>query len=327
MNKDQQKNDKLNSTKSLNLSIWILVIISILVIAAILIGQLLYDNGAISSNKFYENTRINGIEVAGMEKDEVANLISSRLQQAKNEITIKLIYKDKDWLMTGDDFESNSDIFPIIEQTFEKGRTGSIIEKIMTVREIKEKGLNVGVSYRYILGGFDDKINSIISEINQDPIEPHIEFKPDEAEDKMFTLKEGKNGVEVDKDALYENIDNAFLASVNIVVEIPVSEIPFESSNDRLLANTKLRSDFSTSYASSQSGRKNNIKISLGDFNGMTVLPGQEISFNNITGNMTPEKGYQKAKIILNGIYVDDFGGGACQASTTLYNALILADI
>lgn len=247
MNKDQQKNDKLNSTKSLNLSIWILVIISILVIAAILIGQLLYDNGAISSNKFYENTRINGIEVAGMEKDEVANLISSRLQQAKNEITIKLIYKDKDWLMTGDDFESNSDIFPIIEQTFEKGRTGSIIEKIMTVREIKEKGLNVGVSYRYILGGFDDKINSIISEINQDPIEPHIEFKPDEAEDKMFTLKEGKNGVEVDKDALYENIDNAFLASVNIVVEIPVSEIPFESSNDRLLANTKLRSDFSTS--------------------------------------------------------------------------------
>jgi vancomycin resistance protein YoaR len=59
----------------------------------------------------------------------------------------------------------------------------------------------------------------------------------------------------------------------------------------------------------------------------MTIQPDEEISFNKVIGDTTPEKGYQKAKIILNGQYVDDFGGGVCQASTTLYNALILSDI
>lgn len=327
MSKNQNKNDKLSTTKSLNLSIWVLVIISILVIAAILIGQLLYDNGAISSNRFYENTKINGINVSGMEKNEASNLVFSKLLKDKKNITIKLTYKDKEWLMAGDDFENSSDVFPIIEQTFEKGRSGSIIEKITTVREIKEKGLNVGISYRYILGGFDDKINSIISEINQDPVEPYINFNPDEAEDKMFTVQEGKNGLQVDKTVLYENIDNEFASSINIDVEIPVVEIPFEKSKEELLANTQLRSSFSTSYASSQSGRKNNIKISMNDFNGMIIEPGKEVSFNDVTGYKTPEKGYQKAKIILNGVYVDDYGGGACQASTTLYNALLLADV
>ena len=59
----------------------------------------------------------------------------------------------------------------------------------------------------------------------------------------------------------------------------------------------------------------------------MVVAPREEVSFNLVTGDKTPENGYQKAKIILNGVYVDGYGGGACQASTTLYNALILADL
>lgn len=325
MDKNQKNKEKSLSVKGLNLSIWILVIVSMLIIASLLIWQVLNDNGAISSNRFYENTTINDVNVAGLEKHEAANLISAKLLQDKDDIDIKLTYEGKEWAMTGADFEGNSEIFPIIEQTFEKGRSGSIAEKISTVREIRSNGFNTNISYRYILGRFDEKIDSIISEINTDPIEPLINFNP--LSEEMFAVKTGVNGIAVNKDSLYEEIDNAFANSKNIVVEIPTSEIPFETSGVDLMENTKLRASFSTSYASSQGGRKHNVKLSISDFNGMIVQPEQEVSFNDVTGEKTPEKGYKKAKIILNGVYVEDYGGGACQASTTLYNALLLSDI
>jgi vancomycin resistance protein YoaR len=126
---------------------------------------------------------------------------------------------------------------------------------------------------------------------------------------------------------LYDYIDESFSLSKIIVVKFQQMRYRLRNQGEKLVANTKLRSSFSTSYASSQSGRKNNVKLALSDFNGMIVEPGQEVSFNDVTGDKTPEKGYQKAKIILNGVYVEGYGGGACQASTTLYNALLLSDL
>lgn len=323
-NEDRVKSIE-RTTKSLNISIWLLVILSFLTISAMLIWQLFYDNGIISSNRFYENTQINGIDVAGMDKNEAANLISSRLSKNKDNIKIRLFFKDREWTFAGTDFEESNEIFPIVEQTFDKGRSGSISEKISTVRDIKKNGFQTQISYRFILGDFDKKIDQIISEINIEPVEPSISFNPDSSE--MFILEEGINGIEVNKDDLYTAIDDAFAISNNIAVNIPFKEIAFQDLEEGLINNAKLRSSFSTSYASSQIGRKNNVKLAISQFNGMTIQPDEEISFNKVIGDTTPEKGYQKAKIILNGQYVDDFGGGVCQASTTLYNALILSDI
>lgn len=331
MNKNLKKDREIKAiertTKGLNIGIWVLVTLSFLAITALLVWQLLYDNGIISSNRFYENTQINGIDVTGMEKNEVAHLISSKLSKEKDQITIKLVYKDKEWLFTGADFEEGRNVFPIVEQAFEKGRSGTIAEKISTVREIKNNGFQTQISHRFILGDFDKKIDQVLAEINTEPVNPVIKFNPDTNEQEMFVLNEGINGVEVNKEELYSEIDSAFKLSKNIVVEIPVKEISFEKSGEELLFNTKLRSSFNTSYASSQSGRRNNVKLAISQFNGKIIEPDEEVSFNDVIGETTPEKGYQKAKIILNGNYVEDYGGGVCQSSTTLYNALLLADI
>ena len=56
-------------------------------------------------------------------------------------------------------------------------------------------------------------------------------------------------------------------------------------------------------------------------------MPNEEVSFNQTTGARTSENGYKHANIILNGMYVEGSGGGVCQASTTLYNALLLANV
>lgn len=302
-----------------------LICVALLVVAAILVFQLLFDNGVIPSNEFYDNTTINGIDVGGMNKGEAAQLISTKLLSSKDEIEIKLKYKEKEWVLSGSDFDYSNQLLERIDESFEKMNSGNISQKVASVRNIKTNGLKINLSYRYILNGFDEKIDEIIEEINVEPVSTQVVFKP--TEEVMFSLGEGQNGVEVDKEVLLNEIDNAFRKAKKIEVEIPTKEIEAGEADASALENIVRRSVFSTDYSSSIDGRKNNVNRALLDFNGMVVQPGEEVSFNDVTGDKTPEKGYQKAKIILNGVYVDGYGGGACQASTTLYNALILSDI
>lgn len=328
--KAQDKSYSMETIKTKRLGVFALISLVIgvgmFIVASFLVTQLLYDNGAISSNKFYENTSINGIDVSGMNRDEAVQLISAKLLSSKNEVEITLKYGEKEWNFIGSDFETNNNFEAKIDETFVKGRTGKIGEKVKAVRGIKLQGLNVNISPRTSLMGFDEKINEIANELNIEPKSPKIVFEPDNTE-KMFSLSEGENGLLLNREELYKRIDNAFLTSKKITVEIPMEEVAFENDENAVVENIVKRSSFSTDYSSSVDGRKNNVNVALKEFNGMIVQPGQEVSFNDVTGEKTPEKGYQKAKIILNGVYVDGYGGGACQASTTLYNALILADL
>ena len=90
---------------------------------------------------------------------------------------------------------------------------------------------------------------------------------------------------------------------------------------------TQKVASFSTNVADSTGGRKQNVKLALEKFNGLILEPNQEISFNSITGPHTLENGYKIATIIYNGEFTDGVGGGICQASTTLYNALLLSGV
>ena len=62
-------------------------------------------------------------------------------------------------------------------------------------------------------------------------------------------------------------------------------------------------------------------------FNGKIIQPNERVSFNRVVGDRTEKNGYKNAKIILNGKYVDGIGGGVCQASTTVYNAVLTAGL
>ena len=70
-----------------------------------------------------------------------------------------------------------------------------------------------------------------------------------------------------------------------------------------------------------------NIKKMCGLLSGSTIKPGETYSVNDTAGPRTVENGWQKAKGIENGVYTDQAGGGICQVSTTLYNALLKADV
>ena len=82
-----------------------------------------------------------------------------------------------------------------------------------------------------------------------------------------------------------------------------------------------------TTTTTSNSNRNENIRLAVAALNGMIVKPGQEFSFNNTTGARTEEKGYKPATAYLNGEVVQEPGGGVCQVSSTLYNAVVFSGL
>ena len=88
-----------------------------------------------------------------------------------------------------------------------------------------------------------------------------------------------------------------------------------------------MRARFTTDYSQSNDNRKSNIKLALKKINGTVLGSGEEFSFNKKVGRRTAANGFKEAKIIVGGEYVEGFGGGVCQASTTLYNCAVRADL
>ena len=82
-----------------------------------------------------------------------------------------------------------------------------------------------------------------------------------------------------------------------------------------------------TTTTTSNKDRNTNIKIACEALNGLIIQPGEEFSFNNTTGNRTTDKGYRPAGAYQNGILVEEPGGGVCQVSSTLYNAVVFSGL
>lgn len=137
-----------------------------------------------------------------------------------------------------------------------------------------------------------------------------------------------KIGVKMNEIALFDMIFNKFNNfSDNYSFKIPTENVYPEITDELIKQCSKLRGSFETDFSSSSISRKNNIKLALSKFDGLVLNPGDTFSFNQITGPRSEENGYQKAKIIKNGLFVPEFGGGVCQVSSTIYNACILSDL
>ena len=88
-----------------------------------------------------------------------------------------------------------------------------------------------------------------------------------------------------------------------------------------------LRGEFYTMYSQSSEERKHNVKLCADKLNNVLIASGEEFSFNQTVGPRTEKQGYKNAKVILNGEFSDGIGGGVCQVSSTLYNALLVSGI
>ena len=134
-----------------------------------------------------------------------------------------------------------------------------------------------------------------------------------EVEGVDFNVEEAKKLLEVEQEQ-YE---------IQLTITKPkktVNQIGTEAFPD-LLAT------FSTNYNASNKNRTTNLRLAAQKINGTVLLPEKEFSYNKIVGERTVQAGYKEASVYSGGQVVDGIGGGICQISSTLYDAVVMANL
>ncbi len=146
-------------------------------------------------------------------------------------------------------------------------------------------------------------------------------------ENKRWIYSEGENGIEINEEKAVQDVMNAVKNKKfeeTILVESSKQSPKLSAAGAK--KEYKVIGSFSTVTTDNQN-RNNNINLAVNALNGLVIFPGEEFSFNKTTGNRTIERGYKPAGAYRNGEFVEEPGGGVCQVSSTLYNAIIFSGI
>lgn len=263
---------------------------------------------------------VKGIDISGLNTSKASAFAQEKVLTLKSQINIKLVFEEKEFALVGSELNVK-DVKSVVKQTQEEILGNTIFDKINV---IKKRNKKVVVPYINFFDGIEDKISFVKTQVEREMLEPEVSFNP--SAKNMFTATNGVIGVKVNTEEFWQRLKNNFDNGAQGVVSVPVKLTPPTKSAKEVLSLIKKRSEFSTNYSSSVGGRRHNVLLSLSAFNGLVVKPGEKVSFNKVLEKIPASK-FQLAKIIVNGEFVDGRGGGMCQASTTLYNALLLADL
>lgn len=246
------------------------------------------------------------------------NLVSTAQAEGVG-VNFVLTYNSKSWRFDSTEFEDSSKIFTI-NSRLENKRLNLEDRKILINKLINAK-IPPKIIINYLYNNFENKLNKIAKNIEKSPKNAEITLTNE------IKIKNEIVGIKINYNLLYQNILDKLMEINNIKLEIPVIKNIPQITSKMLKEEIFKRGEFSTSIATSSSARKHNVKQALKSINGTKLTPNQKFSFNQVVGKRTQANGYREAKIIVNGEFVEGLGGGVCQVSSTLYNAVLLSGL
>lgn len=277
------------------------------------------------ADTFYPGVSVDGLKLNGYTMEEAREKLVTLNADRIEAMTVRLAYNDREWSIAPEQMGVSLDIDEKLEEAWNLGRTGNIFARQQEISRLKTEGQNLSTALSYDEELLEQKLTEVKEAVDLAATNASISFDPS-AEEK-FTITPESNGRSVDLSTLIGQVktqlDNGFTTVIEVKPDI-VSPTVFAADLEQ--ATTRIVRT-STDLGDSSDARIHNIKTALSYFNGMVVQPGQEVSFNATTGPRGLEQGYQNAGVIEDDEIVDGPGGGVCQVSTTLYQALVKANI
>ncbi len=169
------------------------------------------------------------------------------------------------------------------------------------------------------------------SEIDVNRLYKEVCGEPENAEfiysGKEVSVKPHKPGVEFSKSKATALVKANSGAGKSFVIpaKVVMPEVLTADIEGKLFTDTL--ATYTTQYNSGVVGRSKNIVLASELINGTVLLPGDEFSYNNVVGERTAARGFATAAVYMDGESVDGIGGGICQVSSTLYCAVLYADL
>ncbi len=163
-------------------------------------------------------------------------------------------------------------------------------------------------------------IEKIYNEIKKDPVDAYYTTDP-------FSVYPSENGV--DFNISLDDAKNMINSEKKEEYSIPLKIITPNVTTNMIgtEAFPDLLSTYSTKYSTYDRNRSTNLALAANKINGTVLMPGETFSYNKVVGARTIAAGYKEAPMYLNGQVVDGVGGGICQISSTLYNAVVYANL
>ncbi|MBQ7077329.1 MAG: VanW family protein [Lachnospiraceae bacterium] len=272
----------------------------------------------------YEGVYIGTVDVSGktlIEAEEIAENVANEVLSTpvtltcnNKSITVEPETIGLTWVNTN-----------IAEDAISVGRNGNLIKRFKDRKDLEKSEIRLKLIFEVDEGLFKEYLEANAAKLNVDAVDNSIKLT-----DAGFEFIEGCEGVEV---LINESIEEIEIAYAEGILE-PITEFELESditeprgTREELGKVKDVLAKFSTNYSTSAAGRCQNVANATSLINGTVVYPGETFSVHDTISPISLDNGYAMAGAYENGTVVEAVGGGVCQVSSTLYNAVIRAEL
>lgn len=269
----------------------------------------------------YNGVRVGDIDVGGLSIDQAGRKISDVYREKTQQSVLNLVYNNT-WSVTTEEIDLSIDADLLAKQAYAVGRQGNMIRQLQERYFALIQGHMIPITPSYN----KDKLNAVLISVAASI----------DCEAQSSILRYTNNTVEILPEIIGKKVDivrtsteiaSRLNSGLPLTLSLAVNEIqPKIIASDLVNINGVLAS-YSTQFDSSDTNRSQNILIAAQNINGVLVKSGDVFSFNTYVGLRLAQYGYKEAPVFINGKLLPDFGGGVCQVSSTLYNAILLADM
>lgn len=278
---------------------------------------------------FCPGVYVDGIHLGGMTPEQAMNSVQSQIRQRHDAWKVQLTWNGSVVAEINSDMLGfNVDPAQVMNEAWQQGHTGDKEQRYAQM-ELLEK--NPYVAYTAKPDGdtsiIDTKLGEIKSAIDQ-PATDAVMTGFDPSLDYPFTFTDETYGRVLNIEPIKERLYQMVSTMESGTVELQPDRVEPNARKTDLMKHYMLRSSVYTPIDKHSTDERNmNIAHAFDFINGYVLQPGKTFSFNNVVGERTEARGFYPAIEYVYGEHVEGFGGGVCQASTTLYQAAVCAGL
>ncbi len=292
-------------------------------------GFLAFCNG-MTVNAKEEYTILEGIyadelDLSGLTAEEAKKKVYDYVAELGDKEVTLLTVDDKEVTVTMAELGLNWTNPGMIEEATSHARGGNFVQRYKAEKDLQESN----VIYNIELSVDKDEIQAVIAEECSKYNIKEIDYSLKRS-NGQFTVIEGQIGYSVDVEASTDKAYNYLMEEWNrsdCKIAMNIVETQPKGSVEELSKVKDVLGSYSTSFATSGAQRSANVVNGARLINGAVVYPGDEFSTYELVAPYTYANGYYPAGSYVSGKVVDSMGGGICQVSTTLYNAVLLSEL
>lgn len=287
------------------------------------------------TDAIYPGVYIDGIHVGGMTRAEAIAAVSRTDADSRGAFSVTVNVGNGSWIIDSSQVPMMRNVEDVVDQAYACGRTNTTSirgtrvtpfqERLNAANALRTSPVTLTTELTYDRAAVRQLTDSIVAYVNRDP--QNASVATFDFGSRTFTFNSDTPGAYIDPETLYTQVTAKIDAGeMNATITVEPEKILAQVTKAELMNSFRQISSYTTETTSNKN-RNNNIDLSAKAINGTTVLPGETFSFNEATGERTSAKGYLPAAAIAGGQSRDEVGGGVCQTSSTLFNAVARANL